>query len=172
MNDDDDPLIVEQMIQYFYNAKYVDTSSGKLSDSSSLPEPSKSAGTFEFWNDVRAEAAKPLFLRANMYIMADKHNVNALKALAARNFRCIAGICWRTLAFIEVAAHVWENTIASDTQLRDAITDIAFANLGYLMGNEQFNSMELMPERDTFAWSLLKARTRMYRDRDLGNNPM
>lgn len=68
--------------------------------------------------------------------MADKINIDKLKALAARIIRCIAGICWWTPAFIEVATHVWENKMASDTLLRDPITHIAFANLEYLLPNE------------------------------------
>lgn len=62
-----------------------------------------------------------LLINAKVYIIADKYNIRALKALATAKYKEFMIRLWSTAAFPESALVVLNNTVETDRMLRDVI---------------------------------------------------
>jgi hypothetical protein len=59
---------------------------------------------------------------------------------------------------LEAAKWLWENTLDSDTRLREVVAECAFKHMGKLSKKQEFRAM--MPAAGSFGDSVLKAATR------------
>ncbi|KAK2777408.1 BTB/POZ domain-containing protein, partial [Colletotrichum kahawae] len=109
---DDEPCVVDMMMQYFYlldyrRSLYTDS----LLQSPEL-EPSK------------AESITCLLLHAKVYSIAEKYAVDGLKDLAVAKFKDAAAQAWEPNDFLCAATEAYTSTIDTDRGFRDAVIEI------------------------------------------------
>lgn len=123
------------MVQYFYFIDYDpdhqcdEDGFERLSISeSSHPEKSKTA-LDDAENPPPEPALKPhhaLKLHAEVYVLADRYDVTALKSLALEKFKRSMRSQWNPNAFLEAAHIAYEWTSEADVGLRATILDGMF----------------------------------------------
>lgn len=80
----------------------------------------------------------PLITNAKVYILGDKYDIPSLKKVAARKYREILKDRWNNETFAESAAIVYENIIGDEDELKDAIVEVARANISHLLDRGEF----------------------------------
>lgn len=154
---DEDPVLVKQMIRYFYKNDYDDSPStdnkNNAWDLDLKPKPNvlKMSPAHvpghplvpKISDDAVALASEALMFNTKMYILAEKHNVQDLKRLATTKFKEAARAGWQTPSFIAAVDHLWANTVAPDTTLRDQMASIGCDNLKELVKTRSFELHEV-----------------------------
>lgn len=92
-----------------------------------------------------------------MYILGDKLDIAALKRLATNKYEQINQTGWKSAKFVESARILYENTLESDRQLKDAFVKTAAKNFNNLKHQEPFAA--LLKEQPCVAWEILQAVT-------------
>ena len=110
---EDDPDMVHNMLRFLYTLTYQDDASGR----------------------------KRLSTNANMYAIADKYRIDALKDLARDKFSRILDAGWDITDFLEVIETVYTTTPASDRGLRDRLAPVLLEHKDELHDNEVFVSL-------------------------------
>ncbi|KAK2778393.1 BTB/POZ domain-containing protein [Colletotrichum kahawae] len=109
---DDEPCVVDMMMQYFYLLDYRQSLyTDSLLQSPEL-EPSK------------AESITCLLLHAKVYTIAEKYAVDGLKDLAVAKFKDAAAQAWEPNGFLCAATEAYTSTIDTDRGFRDAVIEI------------------------------------------------
>ncbi|KAK1711274.1 uncharacterized protein BDZ83DRAFT_119612 [Colletotrichum acutatum] len=109
---DDEPCVVDMMMQYFYLLDYRQSLyTDSLLQSPEL-EPSK------------AESITCLLLHAKVYTIAEKYAVDGLKDLAVAKFKDAAAQAWEPNDFLCAATEAYTSTIDTDRGFRDAVIEI------------------------------------------------
>ncbi|KXH68191.1 BTB/POZ domain-containing protein [Colletotrichum salicis] len=113
---EDEPLVIDMMIQYFY---LLDYQQSLYSDSTSQsPE-------LEQTNSTHISC---LLLHAKVYAVAEKYAIGGLKALAVAKFKTAATQAWDPTAFLDAASETYTSTIDTDRGLRDAVIEVFAAH--------------------------------------------
>jgi len=156
--EDDEPSIVGKMIDFFYKLDYDDhraTPTIPKVDSSFTPlakvapEATSSFGDKakmipddqdQIVDEDQPEGANPVPLQINaqMYIIADKYEIQALKDLAVTKYKQVSSETWNSSAFTESALLVYNNTVETDRMLRDVIVEEASKNVKTLLDCGEF----------------------------------
>jgi len=127
---DEDPSIVEKMIDYLYKLDYTDS-------------PFDSGG-------------KPtLLINAEVYAIAEKYNIRSLKALAKGKFKAKVEKGWNEEGFSLAIKEVYTSTPDSDMELRDLVCKAAEDNVKALLGRSDFRTS--LSEINDFTVDLLDA---------------
>ncbi|KAK1722907.1 uncharacterized protein BDZ83DRAFT_408048 [Colletotrichum acutatum] len=109
---DEEPCVVDMMMQYFYLLDYRQSLyTDSLLQSPKL-EPSK------------AESITCLLLHAKVYTIAEKYAVDGLKDLAVAKFKDAAAQAWEPNDFLCAATEAYTSTIDTDRGFRDAVIEI------------------------------------------------
>lgn len=124
---DDEPSIVQKIIEYFYKLDYDDNRSS--SSAKPVANPSTSF-------DPRS-----LLVNAKVYVIADKYELDALKELACYKYNEVLLGNWNTSNFSESVSYVYENTVETDRCLRDVIVRVASDNARSLLDRGDFVAM-------------------------------
>ncbi|PGG95138.1 hypothetical protein AJ80_10017 [Polytolypa hystricis UAMH7299] len=93
INLDDDPFIVEKIVQYLYGANYDDDSS---------PSEGRNNIPSESGNDIASGSRNPAEINAQVYIAADRYAIPDLKTLAIRKLESYLEKDWQSGEFISV----------------------------------------------------------------------
>ncbi|CAI0645624.1 unnamed protein product [Colletotrichum noveboracense] len=121
---DDEPLVVDMMIQYFY---LLDYQQSLYSDSTSQPLE------LEHTNTTHISC---LLLHAKVYAAAEKYAIGGLKDLAVAKFKTTAIQDWDPAAFLDAASEAYTSTIDTDRGLRDAVIEVFAAHKDLLYEDE------------------------------------
>ena len=110
MNDDNDLSIAEEMIRYFYTAKYIDTWREEFRN---LLDCARSGSV---GSDI--EICKAILFYAYIDIVADKYNVVLLTTLATQKLWEVPELemCWRSPVFVQ-AGRIPRYPIRNSVQL-------------------------------------------------------
>jgi hypothetical protein len=136
--EDDEPDIVRNMVTYLYTTKYDDHRFENIGEAATgtnrnKTEKKSSVGTLE-----NLYSPNSLTTNAKMYIIADKNEIEALKKLASEKYKDVVPSCWNSVAFIESARLIYENTVETDRVLKEVIAQIAADNIKTLLGMGEF----------------------------------
>ncbi|KAK2055578.1 hypothetical protein LY76DRAFT_628232 [Colletotrichum caudatum] len=123
---DDEPYVVDMMIQYFYRLDY------QLLDSNNHSQ------SLEQQDDCTDLSG--LFLHAKVYAIAEKYVVGGLKDLAVTKFRTAAETTWDTGDFLNAAREAYNSTIDTDRGLRDVVLEV-FVQHGDLLDLDEAKSL-------------------------------
>ncbi|KAK1712229.1 uncharacterized protein BDZ83DRAFT_590233 [Colletotrichum acutatum] len=111
---DDEPCVVDMMMQYFYLLDYRQSLyTDSLLQSPEL-EPSK------------AESITCLLLHAKVYTIAEEYAVDGLKDLAVAKLKVAAAQAWDPNGFLYATTEAYTSTIDTDQGFRDVVLE-AFA---------------------------------------------
>jgi hypothetical protein len=181
------PRTVREFICYLYNADYDHTCpDSTIPESSLLMDERPQSTQLNLWGDYIANERSPcglaehrsgeddspkttfeklhmnfanaLVLNTEMYILADKYDVPALKLLATAKFETAAIWGLNSSKFCEAVELLWENTTDNDVMLRNIVTNLALTNIDTLANKEEF--IALMPQNGSFCLALLNAAVR------------
>lgn len=133
----DDPAAVERMITFLYTGNY---------DLENADAPVK---------DAERSTGATLMANALVYSIADKYDIERLKALAKRRFRnvdCYAA--WHCEDFPKVVATVFDTTPDTDRELRDTVIHICARHIDEALACETWN--EFFEDNCTIALSIFK----------------
>lgn len=111
------------MLRFLYQGDYGDTRYSKA--------PKEAVG------ELRRGA---LLVNAQVYIMADKHDISALKELARKKYTETVGELWQAGEFMDSAELVFEKTLCGDS-LRKVIIDTAATHVQTLIQERWFVKM-------------------------------
>ncbi|KAK0367797.1 BTB/POZ domain-containing protein [Colletotrichum limetticola] len=121
---DDDPCVIDMMMQYFYLLDYRQSLyTDGLLQSSELEQK-------------QAASVSCLLLHAKVYSAAEKYAVDGLKDLAVAKFKAAAAQFWDPSDFLYAASEAYTSTIDTDRGLRDAVLE-AFAARKDLLNNDE-----------------------------------
>ncbi|KAH8754523.1 hypothetical protein F5883DRAFT_183798 [Diaporthe sp. PMI_573] len=149
---DDEPSVVDIMIQYFYRLDY-----RHPIDIDRLPQLSEdqaskclhSPPTESQDNDIRSS---DLLLHAKVYALAEKYAVNGLKGLALAKFKTLASLCWATSDFLDAVSETYNSTIDTDRGLRDVVLEVISAH-HELLGRDE--TKKLLQRERLLAYDLI-----------------
>ncbi|KAL9561936.1 hypothetical protein ACKAV7_013859 [Fusarium commune] len=79
-----------------------------------------------------------MMFHAEVYQIADKYGIEALKRLSATKFRASMDENWKTDDFPAAIALAYTTTPPEDRGLRDITVQVAFNNIGTLMSRDAF----------------------------------
>jgi hypothetical protein len=116
-----------------------------LSFQQPLPEMAQSPS----WSE------KSLLVNVQLYIIADKYDIGALKKRVTEKFTEVVGQLWDTPSFRASAKLLYDNTLQSDRLLRDVIAETAKKNILNLIDKPDFE--ELMVNHGDLAVDVLKS---------------
>lgn len=97
--------------------------------------------------------ASSLVVNAQAYILADKYDIQSLKASAVTKYKEILLETWNSTSFIESARLVFNNTRENDRTLRDIIIQRASRNVKALFDRGEF--VALLKSHNDFAVEVL-----------------
>ncbi|KAL2166783.1 hypothetical protein VTG60DRAFT_2136 [Thermothelomyces hinnuleus] len=138
---DDDPQTVRLMMHYFYHLDYPrqrEIKHGFLKKSQStnpksdvVTNPSSTSGKTSNKTPKSAYSIPPpqgfevpnLTIHARLYALAEKYDVQGLKALALEKFKEEARIHWDSDDFIRAAEEAYTSTVDCDRGMRDAVVE-------------------------------------------------
>lgn len=95
-----------------------------------------------------------LLFNAKVYIIADAYMIPELKDLAITKYKEGVETCWDTPEFSEAVKLLWENTVESDTLVRDAVVTAAASHKDRLLDRGDF--VEFLSTHGDFGVALLK----------------
>ncbi|KAI0147301.1 hypothetical protein GGR57DRAFT_259153 [Xylariaceae sp. FL1272] len=139
---DDDPRAVEMMVYYFYHFRY-DLAGTLAGDADTDASPMPSA----------------LVLHVLVYAIAEKYNIQGLKAFALEEFKAAVTEPWDTDVFLEAAREAYLSTVEADRGLRDIVVATFSARRELL---DQEKTQEILKEVGLLAYDLLMERHRDY----------
>ncbi|KKZ63843.1 hypothetical protein EMCG_01850 [[Emmonsia] crescens] len=113
---EDDPQVVDIMINYFYHLDYNIFPQGNKMDS-----PNSGSEIFEV-----PQTYSSLTIHAKVYCLGEKYLINSLKALALQKFKATAREHWDVNDFLEAAKQAYTSTIETDRGLRDAVIAVLY----------------------------------------------
>jgi len=135
---------------------------GEANAESTLPAFHPRPARFGFPFDGPPEVAKSpnwseksLLVNVQVYIIADKNDIGALKKRATEKFTEVVGQHWDTPSFRAGAKLLYDNTPRSDRLLRDVIAETAKKNILTLIDKQDFE--ELMVDHGDLAVDVLKS---------------
>jgi hypothetical protein len=79
-----------------------------------------------------------MVFHAKVYQIADKYGIEALKRLSATKYRASINAGWEADCFATAVALAYTTTPPGDRGLRDIAVEVAFNNIGTLMGQDAF----------------------------------
>ncbi|AEO55662.1 hypothetical protein MYCTH_2299733 [Thermothelomyces thermophilus ATCC 42464] len=138
---DDDPQAVRLMMHYFYHLDYPrqrEVKHGFLNKSQStnpksdvVTNPGSTSGKTSNKTPKSAYSVPPhqgfevpnLTIHARLYALAEKYDVQGLKALALEKFKEEARIQWDSDDFIRAAEEAYTSTVDRDRGMRDAVVE-------------------------------------------------
>ncbi|KAI0096202.1 hypothetical protein GGR51DRAFT_553681 [Nemania sp. FL0031] len=132
---DDDPRAVEMMVYYFYHFRY-DLAETLTEDVDTDASPMPSA----------------LVLHVLIYALAEKYNIQGLKASALEEFKAAVTEQWDADGFLEAAREAYLSTVEADRGMRDIVVDTFCARRELL---DQEETQELLKEVGLLAYDLL-----------------
>ncbi|RGP69558.1 n-carbamoyl-l-amino acid hydrolase [Fusarium sporotrichioides] len=121
---DFDPIVVEAMLHFIYSFDYVDAC-----DSSSM------------------------VFNAQVYQIADKYDIPALKTYSKNKFASAITFGWNTDDFPGAVSLICDTTPLEDRGLRDLVVDITWKNIDKLIGRDGF--CELLRKTADFTADLI-----------------
>jgi hypothetical protein len=167
--EDDDPLSVEQMVEYFYRLDYSDGSPAHSVGGEHLQTPDVlNSEMLAAAADVAADADAdvddkslddiltssqrdlasddtpkgfPLLLHAQMYAMGEKYQIIGLKSLAKSKFEVVTKENWHDDMFSSTVDQIYKSTPNSDRGLRDIMVDLACQHIASLELRQDFQEM-------------------------------
>ncbi|KAK7434445.1 BTB/POZ domain-containing protein [Colletotrichum acutatum] len=119
---DDDPCVIDMMMQYFYLLDY--------------RQSLYTDGLLQSSEQKQAASVSCLLLHAKVYSAAEKYAVDGLKDLAVAKFKAAAAQVWDPSDFLYAASEAYTSTIDTDRGLRDAVLE-AFAARKDLLNNDE-----------------------------------
>ncbi|KAI9744176.1 MAG: hypothetical protein M1818_002328 [Claussenomyces sp. TS43310] len=96
-----------------------------------------------------------LLINIKVYIIADMYDIPPLKDLASSKYAEIADGLWAEDAFTSSARLLYENTMASDHQLRDLVAQISQQHIVTLIEKKEF--IDLLVSEGNLAVDILKS---------------
>lgn len=123
---DNEPWTVDRMMSYMYTLDYDD-------DRRPIFDPDET--------EVTAYAPQALLINAQVYIMAEKYEIEGLKQLACTKYKEVLPSTWNSTLFSRTASLVYEKTVETDRMLRDIIVQGASDNLKLLLDRGEFVEM-------------------------------
>ncbi|KAK0631481.1 hypothetical protein B0T14DRAFT_532219 [Immersiella caudata] len=90
-----------------------------------------------------------MVFNAQMYSLADRYMIAALKHIAKEKFETAIKTGWAMDDFLLAITDVYESTPEDDRGLRDLVLDVSHTNLGKLLENARFQ--ELLRDTPRFA---------------------
>jgi len=149
-------------------------------ESSISPYTEKRLGHLENDSSDDVSHKSPLQINAEVYVLADKYDLQQLKVLAASKYQKIAPSSWDSPGFRKSTQTVYENTMESDRLLRDIIASVACNQVDGLLGLPEFvdvlrsngelstDILQLVAQEPSGGWSSkAKAKGKKGRARDL-----
>ncbi|ELQ40979.1 BTB/POZ domain-containing protein [Pyricularia oryzae Y34] len=133
---DNEPLVVDMMIQYLYLLDY---------------KPAHDPG-MQLAESKQNASAIDLLLHAKVYAIADNYAIDGLKALAVVKFKSSAGEAWNTKDFLDAAIEAYSSTIDTDRDMRNAVIQV-FASRKELLELDEVK--KLVRKLDQLAYDLL-----------------
>ncbi|KAK2761427.1 BTB/POZ domain-containing protein [Colletotrichum kahawae] len=137
---DNEPAIVDMMVQYFYRLDYRQP-----------PEPEDDPSVTD-QKQKSNQKAHSLLLHAKVYTLAEKYAIGGLKDLALSKFKTAAAQAWDTVDFLNAATEAYTSTVDSDRGMRDAAIE-AFAKHKDLLGRNEVKTV--IEGLGSFAFDLL-----------------
>ena len=109
---DDDPMLIDCMVEWFYNLDYSD---GHSEEDEPLQDEDE--------NEINP-SSMPLAMNVSMYIMADKYDIPGLRDSAVSKFleRVSSGFWWAR-DFASAIKLIWTSVPSSEMRLREACLD-------------------------------------------------
>jgi hypothetical protein len=146
------------MVRFLYTAGYNDQRSagkGNLDPKAEnpvavMPDPAKEGNFVDASQNVATEVSAndgseynphSLVTNVQMYIIADKYEIEALKKLASAKYEEVVRMCWNTFEFSESARLIHENTVESDRTIKDVIEKAASDNINALLDRGEFTAL-------------------------------
>lgn len=121
------------MISFFYTQDYSDISPKQIQDNQLQLAMVNSS--------ISDTAPSPLLMHAKVYVMAEKYDVPALKALSKEKYEAAASTAWDDIIFTESLKLIYEETPDSDTLFRDVAAKAAAAHLAKLVDRVEFEEL-------------------------------
>ncbi|KAL8367056.1 hypothetical protein RB599_010967 [Gaeumannomyces hyphopodioides] len=144
---DDDPALVQKLMDFFYTGDYTQTT--KASDGCESKPTSRSptvahAAGGQKGAEVSDDTCSILFDEAKVYIMADKFIIPALKDISLERFRSAANRAegmssWQCDSFPLVADEIYNSTTRSDLALKEILCRLLVNKRG---NKELWSSMQ------------------------------
>ncbi|EFQ96930.1 hypothetical protein MGYG_08855 [Nannizzia gypsea CBS 118893] len=113
-SNDDDPVTVEAMVRFMYEADY------------------------------DASGSNNMLFHARVYKVAEKYIIPDLKEKALEKFEAAVRTCWGTDDFPSAIEEVYTSIPAIDRVLRDVISQTAFENIESLLRKDGFQSVSVV----------------------------
>ncbi|KAL8870252.1 MAG: hypothetical protein Q9174_003662 [Haloplaca sp. 1 TL-2023] len=132
---EEDPDLIEALVDYLYSFDYEDRRQAQPS--------------------LQSSASKTLSINANMYIVGDRYNLRELKDLARQKFQTALSKSWDKENLPDVIRTIYDNTLSSDRGLRDCLIPILQSQKTVLRAREAF--MQLVSCHGEFAIDLIDA---------------
>ena len=136
--EDDDPAAVERMISFFYSGKY---------DEGKAP-PAAVKNLHPLWGPV-------LMANTLVYSLADKYDVDPLKALAKSKIEKIDFAAWDCKEFPDIIETVFDSTPDSDHGLRDIMARICSDHVDEVLTSETWK--EVLENNGAIGIAILKS---------------
>ena len=143
---EDDPRIVAKMIDYLYCADYEDCDESPMvelaeeqTEISTIDKIADTAGS-----DMAAVASVPAKekrarLNAEIYVIADKYQIEGLKILAMQKMESSLQSNWTDTEFIHTIQYVYGPNSPSHSELRDILSRSAVQHLSTLEHQQHFH---------------------------------
>lgn len=87
------------------------------------------------------ERASPMILNVEVYSIADRYAIGALKSRAKEKFDKAVKTCWNMDDFAHAITEVYSSTPSTDRGLRDTVVEVARKNISTLLGKEDFRNV-------------------------------
>jgi hypothetical protein len=146
---------VEKMLTYLYTSDYSDGRTATENTAITLPSTPASTSS-------PAKTSKPglftnsaLLTNAQVFIIADKYDIQGLKMLAKVKYEEVIPQNWNSASFVASLKLLYEETLESDRLLKDVAIKTAGEHVNELMDRGEF--AVLYKENGELAFDVLKA---------------
>ncbi|TVY20479.1 hypothetical protein LARI1_G001841 [Lachnellula arida] len=156
--EDDQPEIVEKMLSYMYTSDYSDgrnsTTSTKATSTTTPSRPVSSKHSTAASTSKAASSNAPL-TNAQVFVIADKYDIQGLKALAKKKYEEVIAESWNCASFIASLKLLYEETLESGRALRDVAAKVAGQHAKELADRGEFAA--LCQEHGSISFDILKS---------------
>jgi hypothetical protein len=118
------------MISFFYSQDYFDVSSE--------PNLNNEMQLAVVDSIIPVTLASPLLTHAKVYVMAEKYDVPALKALSKEKYEAAVSTAWNDFIFTKSLKLIYDETPDSDRVMRDIAAKAAASHLAQLLERGEF----------------------------------
>ncbi|TVY83182.1 hypothetical protein LSUE1_G003669 [Lachnellula suecica] len=166
--DDNEPEIVGKMLEYLYNADYSDgrvvgtsaTASNTPSKPASIRFKRSKLSRPSIQTQIASEASTPqsaaaLFTNAQVFVIADKYDIQGLKELATKKYTELVSNNWNSEYFVNSLKLLYEETPESDRLLKNVAITTAGKQTKELVDRGEFAA--LCKENGEIAFDVMKA---------------